>query len=181
MRGFDANSNKGFSIIELMIVVAIIGILAAVAVPSYLKHVYRTRQAEGVHRLLDIKTAQEKYYALNDEYFNIADLSTSVDAEFNGMLNFAVGSTEFHNFAITSPGGINNDSRIELFSDLNKDGDAEMCWVIKDSTTEPRRLNDVAVAGPPPYEAAVSGLGNKCDYTGAAEELGFSTMFFGPE
>jgi prepilin-type N-terminal cleavage/methylation domain-containing protein len=164
MRGFNPNSNKGFSIIELMIVVAIVGILAAVAVPSYLKHVHRTRQAEGVHRLLDVKTAQEKYYALNDTYFNGDPLSGTGDAEFTGMLNFDVTDTAFHDFGIV---GTVTGFTIELFSDLNEDGESQMCWSINDSETEPSRIS-----------VAVSGLGGDCVAGGAAEELGFSTMLF---
>ena len=168
MRGISPNSNKGFSIIELMIVVAIIGILAAVAVPSYLRHVYRTRQAEGVHRVLDVKTAQEKYYAINDEYLPDTDpLSGSTNVEFNGMINFDVTDVEFHDFAVTSTGGLGNDFLIELFSDLNGDGASEMCWSITDLETQPTRIG-----------ASTSALGADCDAGDGAEELGFSTIIF---
>ena len=64
----NKKNSQGFTIVELLIVVAIIGILAAVAVPAYFNHVLRTRQAEAYHNLLDIKAAQEMFYAQYNNY-----------------------------------------------------------------------------------------------------------------
>lgn len=59
---------KGFTLIELMIVVAIIGILAAIAVPNFLKFQCRAKQSEAKSNLKSIFVAQESWRAENDAY-----------------------------------------------------------------------------------------------------------------
>ncbi|WP_347453519.1 type IV pilin protein [Acinetobacter thermotolerans] len=62
------NKIKGFTLIELMIVVAIIGILAAVAYPSYQEHVRKTKRTEAQSELLDIAQRLQKFKIANFAY-----------------------------------------------------------------------------------------------------------------
>lgn len=63
MSKFNRKSNKGFTLIELMIVVAIIGILAAIAIPNFLRFQLRSKSSEGKVNLAAIRTAEEGYLA----------------------------------------------------------------------------------------------------------------------
>jgi type IV pilus assembly protein PilA len=58
------NKRKGgFTLIELMIVVAIIGILAAIAIPNFLRFQLKAKSSEGKTNLAAIRTAEESYYS----------------------------------------------------------------------------------------------------------------------
>ncbi len=58
----------GFTLIELMVVVAIVAILAAIAYPSYTESVRRGNRAEATALLLEAQQYMERYYAANDQY-----------------------------------------------------------------------------------------------------------------
>ncbi len=65
-------NKKGFTLIELMIVVAIIGILAAIAIPNFIRYQLKAKTAEAKTNLKAIGTSQEAYRAEMDGYVSVA-------------------------------------------------------------------------------------------------------------
>ena len=61
-------TSNGFTLIELMITVAIVGILAAIALPSYLSYVQRGDRAAARAGLLEAQQFMERYYATNNTF-----------------------------------------------------------------------------------------------------------------
>lgn len=61
---------KGFSLIELMIVVAIVAILAAIALPSYQSYVLKSHRTTAVNALMDLASREARYYTTNNVYTN---------------------------------------------------------------------------------------------------------------
>lgn len=73
------NKNKGFTLIELMIVVAIIGILAAITYPSYQEYVRKTKRTEAQAELLDIAQKIQRYKIANFSYMkDVGGTSTAI-------------------------------------------------------------------------------------------------------
>jgi type IV pilus assembly protein PilE len=86
----------GFSLIELMTVVAIIGILLAAALPSYRGIVLAAGRAEGQSLLLQVASNQEQFYSANNSYSNHANplLNPPVAAlvSVNGLYQVSVAA-----------------------------------------------------------------------------------------
>ncbi len=83
-----AESRKGFSLVELAVVVIIIGVLAAFGVPRMLKSVERSKAAEAFKYLSAVRAAQERYQAREGTY---AALVTDLDVEQSAPNYYSVG------------------------------------------------------------------------------------------
>lgn len=75
------NRNRGFTLIELMVVVAIIGLLAAVAYPAYGRYLVKANRAAAQSYMLELAQAQSQYLADNRAYATtIAALGSTTPA-----------------------------------------------------------------------------------------------------
>lgn len=90
--GISRPKGRGFTLIELMIVVAIIAILAAIAMPSYSRYVMRSRRASGHDILMQIATAEERYYTNRNKYGSLSDIGFSTTQAQTGEGGYYVVS-----------------------------------------------------------------------------------------
>ena len=81
---------KGFTLIELMIVVAIIGILAAIAIPNFVKFQCRSKQSEAKGNLKSLYVSQEAYRAENDSYAPVTAVSQGNASTVTNSIGFSL-------------------------------------------------------------------------------------------
>ena len=101
---YSANTCKpnhaGFTLLELMVVVVIIGILAAIAIPAYTSSVQKSRRTDAKNALLDLATKEEKWYSVNNAYSVTA--SDLYGSSSSYPLAVQTGSTPYYNLSVTS-------------------------------------------------------------------------------
>ncbi|QGU32844.1 type IV pilin protein [Thermochromatium tepidum] len=86
--------SKGFTLIELMIAVAIVGILAAIAYPSYQAHVIKSRRATAQGCLLELAQFMERYYTTNMSYAGATlPAGTQCQTDLQGHYTFGFSGT----------------------------------------------------------------------------------------
>ena len=108
----------GFSLMEVMIVVVIIGILAALAYPNLEKYLKRARQTEAKTNLSAIYTAQKIYFTLHQSY---ADDIKKLDLSLaQGLYKFTMQASK-NTFKAQAEGNIDDDDALDIWTiDQNK-------------------------------------------------------------
>ena len=76
------NNNMGFSLVELMVAVGIVGVMSSVAVPKYQKYKVNASRAEAQSSLSSMYTLQQLYYTENDKYGAVKADNTINDVKF---------------------------------------------------------------------------------------------------
>ena len=83
----------GVTLIELMIVVVVVAILGAIAVPSYRQYTIRAQRTEAKSALLQLQTNQERWYLQNNQYTDDPeDLGFAGDLTENGVYTIAIAA-----------------------------------------------------------------------------------------
>lgn len=98
--------NTGFSLIELMIVVAVVAIIAAVAYPSYQDYVVRSNRTVGKAELMEVAAKQEHYFLNNKRYTDdLTQLGYPASPYFidrEGVSMAAAGATAIYQISIAA-------------------------------------------------------------------------------
>jgi type IV pilus assembly protein PilA len=150
---------RGFTLIELMIVVAIIGILAAIAIPNFIKFQARSKQSEAKTNLKSLFTAQKAYFGERDQFLTLGD-----------VIGFSPEQSNRYYYHLIATCAV----------PWNRPGTAPTAGTGYDCVTnDTKRFPDSAVAGTvtalggaltlnAPTTAGVSGTCPNCGFTGSA-------------
>ena len=95
---------NGFTLIELMIVVAIVGILAAIAIPSYQESMRQSRRADGKAALMGLANAMERYFTVNNKYTSAGTVGTPPNTGVPASTVYTVdsGTAQYYTITITA-------------------------------------------------------------------------------
>ncbi|NVK38517.1 MAG: prepilin-type N-terminal cleavage/methylation domain-containing protein [Gammaproteobacteria bacterium] len=127
---------KGFNLIELMIVVVIIGIIASIAVPAYQDNVVKSSRGDGMTTLLDIMRAQENFFANEYTYTtNLTELNySSSQSSASGKYKITASAcgaealTACVRLTATAQGGQASDGNLTLDSRGNRTHGSSSSW-----------------------------------------------------
>ena len=137
------NFQTGYTLIEIMIVVVIIAILAAIAMPIYSSYAERSRRVDGMSLLMDCQQKMERYYSVNNTYvgatIGAAAADTCVPSSAQGfyVVSFSANPNADSYVLQATPQGIQaNDSKCGSYSlsaagvkgVVNASQTAAQCW-----------------------------------------------------
>ena len=114
---------KGFTLIEMLIAVAIVGILAAIALPSYQQHVIRSNRSAAQSQMMDIANREQQYLLANRAYANKATLAVSytlpsaVSSKYNYDITVGAGTVPLFLITFTPTGTQVSDGNLTLSSE----------------------------------------------------------------
>ena len=98
---------SGFTLIEIMVVVVIIGILASLAIPNYVNTREKAMDKEAIAGVKLIRAANRQYYVQNDSYFPSSGTESGL-ANINGNLSIVLSGTNWaFSIAHQASGGFN--------------------------------------------------------------------------
>jgi len=127
-------NSKGFTLMELLTVVAIIGVLAGIGYPAYLDSVQKAQRADGADALLSLAGRMEEFYLNNDTYVSadIVTLMGSTDSpEKLYTLSFLAAPTRFGYTLVATPVVTDTECtalRLDNLGARTSTGTSTVCW-----------------------------------------------------
>jgi type IV pilus assembly protein PilE len=149
MRGFSSRNpdGKGFTLIELMIAVAVVGILAAIVVPNYRDYVRRSALQESFANLSDLRVKLEQFYQTNRNYGSGAcgndGTANRVTFALGGNFTYTCALSNVNQaYALTATGSSGaaighaftlDSNNVKSTTSFKGNAVAKSCWLVKGS------------------------------------------------
>ncbi|WP_371377880.1 type IV pilin protein [Thalassotalea aquiviva] len=129
---------NGFSLIELLVAIAIVGIIATIAMPTYTSFVSKSNRTEGQRELLKMANLQEQYFADNRKYtpnLSVLGFSSNAVVTESGYYQISATTTNNHTQFTLTAQALNaqavNDSeckQLTVTETGKKSATSENCW-----------------------------------------------------
>jgi type IV pilus assembly protein PilE len=118
---------KGLTLVELMMTVAIIGIIASIAIPSFQNQIVDARRRDGITQLLQLQMQQESYRLTNKSYATTTQLGLPV-SDYYAFTSSTVSATTYTLTATAKSSQTGDSACTALTLDQSMNKAPEACW-----------------------------------------------------
>lgn len=119
----QSQQSRGFTLIEMMIVVVIVGILAAIAIPNYQQYILRSHRTAAQAEMMDIANRQKQFLLSNRAYVSKTDLEasgyelpTDLSSRYSYVITIGAGTLPSFDITFTAIGAQTDDGDLGLSS-----------------------------------------------------------------